>query len=167
MKRAPLHMATALLLASGACLATVRPLPAAAGQAGQGTPAARVHSPYAPVSLPREAKAYYQLAKGISDLHVRSTASGNLIRFSYRVTDPQKAQQLADPKATAYLYGEASHAMLVVPVMDQIGALRQSGQLEAGQEYWMVFSNKGGPIKRGDRVSVLVGSLHIDGLVVE
>jgi len=55
----------------------------------------------------------------------------------------------------------------VIPVMDQVGALRQTGSLEAGQEYWMVFSNKGGPIKRGDRVSILVDSLRIDGLVVE
>ncbi|EGC99086.1 hypothetical protein B1M_38356, partial [Burkholderia sp. TJI49] len=96
-----------------------------------------------------------------------STASGNLIRFSYRVADPRKARLLADNRATAYLYGEASHAMLVVPTMDQVGALRQTGNLEVGQEYWMVFSNKGNPIKRGDRVSVLIGSLHIDGLVVE
>ncbi|WP_126286130.1 hypothetical protein [Burkholderia stagnalis] len=154
----------ALLLAFGACLAAVRPQPAAAGQ---GAPAARAHSPYQPVSLPRQAKAYYQLAKGIDDLHVRSTASGNLIRFSYRVADPQKARPLADVKTTVYLYGEASHALLVIPVMDQIGALRQTGRLEAGQEYWMVFSNKGEPIKRGDRVSVLIDSLHIDGLVVE
>ncbi|KVL60747.1 hypothetical protein [Burkholderia ubonensis] len=164
MKRSTFRTASVLLLAGGACLAAVRPLPAAAGQ---GAPAARAHSPYLPVSLPRQARAYYQLAKGVDDLHVRSTASGNLIRFSYRVTDPRKALPLADKRATAYLYGEASHAMLVVPVMDQIGALRQSGQLEVGQEYWMVFSNKGEPIKRGDRVSVLIGSLHIDGLVVE
>ncbi|OMG71590.1 hypothetical protein [Burkholderia ubonensis] len=164
MKRSTFRTAAALLLAFGACVAAVRPQPAAAGQAA---PAAQRHSPYQPVSLPRQAKAYYQLAKGIDDLHVRSTASGNLIRFSYRVTDPQKARPLADTKATAYLYGEASHALLVIPVMDQIGALRQTGHLEAGQEYWMVFSNKGEPIKRGDRVSVLIDSLHIDGLVVE
>ncbi|KUZ81313.1 hypothetical protein [Burkholderia ubonensis] len=164
MKRSTFRTASVLLLAGGACVAAVRPLPAAAGQ---GAPVVRGHSPYQPVSLPRQARAYYQLAKGIDDLHVRSTASGNLIRFSYRVTDPRKARPLADGKATAYLYGEASHAMLVVPVMDQIGALRQSGQLEVGQEYWMVFSNKGEPIKRGDRVSVLIGTLHIDGLVVE
>ncbi|MGU7769087.1 hypothetical protein ACV229_02745 [Burkholderia sp. MR1-5-21] len=164
MKPSTLRTASALLLACGACLAAVRPQPAAAGQAA---PAAQAHSPYRPVSLPRHARAYYQLAKGIDDLHVRSTASGNLIRFSYRVTDPQTARAIADTKAAAYLYGQTSHALLVIPVMDQIGALRQTGQLVAGQEYWMVFSNKGEPIKRGERVSVLIDTLHIDGLVVE
>ncbi|PCE21579.1 hypothetical protein [Burkholderia ubonensis] len=167
MKRSTLRTASALLLAGGACLAAVRPQPAAAGPAAQAAQAAPARSPYRPVSLPRHAKAYYQLAKGIDDLHVRSTASGNLIRFSYRVTDPLMARPLADTKAPAYLYGQASHALLVIPVMDQIGALRQTGQLEAGQEYWMVFSNKGEPIKRGERVSILIDSLHIDGLVVE
>ncbi|RQS03562.1 MULTISPECIES: hypothetical protein [unclassified Burkholderia] len=166
MKRAAWRTAAALLLAGGAYVAVVLPRPAAAGQ---DAPAEAAHrrSPYVPVSLPREAKAYYQMGKGIDDLHVRSTASGNLIRFSYRVVDPDKARLLADTKSTVYLYGETSHAMLVIPVMDQIGALRQTGQLIAGQEYWMVFSNKGGPIKRGERVSILIDSLHIDGLVVE
>ncbi|KVL45947.1 hypothetical protein [Burkholderia territorii] len=164
MKHSTFHTIAAALFAGAACVATLGPEPAMAGDAA---PAARRHSPYQPVSLPRQARAYYRLAKGIDDLHVRSTASGNLIRFSYRVADPRRARPLADKRATAYLYGEASHAMLVVPTMDQVGALRQTGDLEAGQEYWMVFSNKGNPIKRGDRVSVLIGSLHIDGLVVE
>lgn len=167
MKRAAVRAASMLLLAGAACLAAVRPQPAAAGQDAPAGPAAARHSPYLPVSLPRQAKAYYQMAKGIDNLHVRSTASGNLIRFSYRVTDPDKARLLGDTKATVYLYGETSHAMLAIPVMDQIGALRQTGQLETGHEYWMVFSNKGGPIKRGERVSILIDSLHIDGLVVE
>ncbi|AFQ48726.1 hypothetical protein [Burkholderia cepacia] len=166
MKPAAWRTAAALLLAGGACVVAVRPEPAAAGQDAPAA-AARGHSPYVPVSLPREAKAYYQMGKGVDDLHVRSTASGNLIRFSYRVVDPDKARLLADTKATVYLYGETSHAMLVIPVMDQIGALRQTGRMVVGQEYWMVFSNKGGPIKRGERVSILIDSLHIDGLVVE
>jgi hypothetical protein len=31
----------------------------------------------------------------------------------------------------------------------------------------MVFSNKGNLVKAGDRVNVLIGSFHIDGLVVQ
>lgn len=51
--------------------------------------------------------------------------------------------------------------------MDTVGQLRQVGQLEPGRSYWMVFSNKGNLIKVGDRVSVLAGAMHIDGLAVE
>jgi hypothetical protein len=31
----------------------------------------------------------------------------------------------------------------------------------------MAFSNKGRPVKRGDRVSVVIGAFHADGLVVD
>ncbi|MFJ1256594.1 hypothetical protein [Cupriavidus sp. CuC1] len=124
-------------------------------------------SPYSPVKVPKNAKIYYELYRGVGDLHVRRTASGNLIRFSYRVTDPWIAKVLGDKNATPYLLGRRSQALLQIPVMDKIGQLRQSGPLAVGQEYWMVFSNKGNLIKAGDRVNVMIGSFHIDGLVVE
>jgi hypothetical protein len=31
----------------------------------------------------------------------------------------------------------------------------------------MVFSNKGDLVKRGDRVNVIIGSFHADGMMVE
>jgi len=45
--------------------------------------------------------------------------------------------------------------------------LRQATELESGKTYWMVFSNKGGPVKPGDHVSVVVGAFRVDGLVVQ
>src|SRR5258708_25184396 len=84
-------------------------------------------SPYRAVRVPTRAKNYYQSAWGIDNLLVRQTASGNLIRFSYRVVDPARAKQLGDKQATAYLVGLRSHAMLHIPVMDKIGQLRQTG----------------------------------------
>jgi hypothetical protein len=51
--------------------------------------------------------------------------------------------------------------------MEQIGPLRQTGEAEVGKAYWMVFSNKGNLVKAGDRVSVIVGTYHIDDLMVE
>lgn len=124
-------------------------------------------SPYQPVQLPKHAKTYYKAYGGVDNLTVRRTASGNLLRFSYRVTDPVRAKGLGEANATPYLLGQRSHALLQIPVMDKIGQLRQTGMPEAGQEYWMVFSNKGNVIKAGDRVNVMIGSFHIDGLLVE
>jgi hypothetical protein len=162
----------AVRLASSVCLAATLVQGVVAQQsapAAPGPPAASTlrHSPYLPVSLPQRAKNYYGVVKGIDSLSVRRTASGNLIRFSYRVTDPVAAHLLGEKTATAYLYGQTSHAVLEIPVMDKVGPLRQTGPLQAGQEYWMVFSNKGGPIKAGERVDVFIGSLHVDGLIVE
>ncbi len=124
-------------------------------------------SPYHPAGLPSSARGYYQSIWGIDNLLVRQTASSNLIRFSYRVTDPALAKPLGDNRAKPYLVGQRSHAVLEIPVMDKIGQLRQTGTAEAGKEYWMVFSNKGNLVKSGDRVNVVIGAFHVDGLIVE
>ena len=124
-------------------------------------------SPYRPVKLTQNAKTYYVAAWGIDRLKVSYTASGNLIRFSYRVMEPARAQVLGDKKATPYLYAHRSHAVLQVPVMDKVGQLRQTGTPKAGQEYWMVFSNKGNLVRRGDRVNVMIGAFRAEGLMVE
>lgn len=146
--------------------------PAPASVPGQGMPSAAAHtgtprtSPYRP-GVPASARDYYQSLWGIDNLLVRQTASGNLIRFSYRVTDPARAKALGDKKATPYLVGQRSHAVLQIPVMNKIGQLRQTGLPEAGKEYWMVFSNKGNLVKPGDRVNVVIGTFRADGLMVE
>src|SRR5512135_346334 len=124
-------------------------------------------SPYLPGNTPDSAKGYFQAAWGVDNMLVRQTASGNLIRFSYRVTDPARAKELGDDHATPYLYGQRSRAVLHIPVMDKVGQLRQTGVAETGKEYWMVFSNKGNLVRPGDRVNVIIGSFHADGLMVE
>jgi hypothetical protein len=45
--------------------------------------------------------------------------------------------------------------------------LRQSSTPEAGKSYWMAFSNSGRVVKRGDRVDVVIGLFHANGLLVE
>jgi hypothetical protein len=104
---------------------------------------------------------------GIDDIHVRSTASGSLIRFSYRVVDADKADILNNKKVAPYLFDEKNGLALQVPTMEQVGQLRQVAAPVNGREYWMAFSNKGRSVKPGSRVTVIVGRLRIDGLVVE
>ena len=138
-------------------------------QAQQEYSASSAHktSQYHQSKLTEHAKVYYKATWGVDNLKVNQTASGNLIRFSYRVINPELAKTLGDNKATPHLYGERSRAVLDIPVMDKIGQLRQTGAGETGKEYWMVFSNKGKLIKIGDRVNVIIGSFHADGLIVE
>jgi hypothetical protein len=110
---------------------------------------------------------YYTSAWGVDKLKVSSTMSGNLIRFSWRVTDPEKARILNDKRSTPALEAPRSNAVLQVPVMDKVGMLRQAPVPVVGQEYWMVFSNKGNLVRPGDRVNVVIGNFHADGLMVE
>lgn len=141
--------------------------PTASARARAAAPAPRKKSPYKPESVTLGARNYYAATLGVDDLKVRRTNAGNLIRFSYRVVDPGKARSFGDRQAAPYLVGHTSRAMLHVPVMDKVGPLRQAAQPEAGKEYWMVFSNKGDVVKAGERVSVVVGRLRVDGLRVE
>lgn len=130
-------------------------------------PRVRRTSPYRPTAMPNRGTLFYASAWGVDRLRVAETASGNLIRFSYRVVEPARAQALADRNATAYLVGLRSRAVLQIPMLEKVGPLRQGGPALLGQEYWMTFSNRGQPVKRGDRVNVVIGAFHAEGLVVE
>ncbi len=114
----------------------------------------------------RQAMMYGKLW-GVDDIHVRSTASGSLIRFSYRVVDADKAMLLNDQKATPYLIDEKARVALQVPVTEKVGQLRQVAMPLNGREYWMVFSNKGRYVKPGNHVDVVIGKFRVEGLVVE
>jgi hypothetical protein len=124
-------------------------------------------SRYRAVELSQHAIEHYQTIWGVDSFVVRSVESGQMIRFSYRVIDGEKATAVNDKKATPYLIDEAAHVKLVVPMMEKVGQLRQSAAPESGKSYWMVFSNKGDFVKRGDRVSVEIGKFRVDGLVIE
>ena len=110
---------------------------------------------------------YYKVVWGIDSLSVKWTESGEVIRFSWRVLDPQLAKVLNDKKAEPSLIDPQARVSLVVPVMEKIGQLRQTQPPEAGRSYWMAFSNKGRLVKRGDRVNVVVGPFRAEGLVVD
>jgi hypothetical protein len=124
-------------------------------------------SPYHGMKLSEKARAYYPAAWGVDHLRATYTSSGNLIRFSYRVVEPKLAKPLGDHESTPQLYAPRSHAMLSIPTMEKIGQLRQLNTAEADKEYWMVFSNKGNLVRPGDRVNVIIGKFHADGLLVE
>ena len=110
---------------------------------------------------------YFQGVWGIDSLTVRYTESGELIRFSWRVLDPAKAATLNDKAAEPILFDPQAGVQLVVPQMEKVGKLRQSSTPIEGKSYWMVFSNSGRRVRRGDRVMVQIGQFHADWLVVE
>ena len=93
--------------------------------------------------------------------------SGQLVRFSYRVIDVKKAQPLHDRASEPALLDEKEHAVLQVPTMEKVGPLRQSQPPEYGKSYWMAFSNKGSIVKAGHRVSIVIGAIRLDGLIVQ
>jgi hypothetical protein len=162
---------TGIRLMLSGLIATTALLGSAPAQSPQATlPISKkpaTHSSYQPSHFPKRAEMYYETLWGVDSLVVRSVESGELIRFNYRVLDATKAKPLNDKKSEPTLIDERAHVKLVVPSLEKVGQLRQSSPPEAGKVYWMAFSNKGGFVKRGDKVSVVIGKFHADGLEVQ
>src|SRR5580700_5089388 len=130
-------------------------------------PVAAVQSRYQPSRFAGRAGKYYQLVWGVDSLHVKAVESGEIIRFTYRVLDAEKAMVLNDKKLEPSLIDPQAGVSLVVPSLEQVGILRQGATPEAGKFYWMAFSNSGRRVKRGDHVDVVIGQFRAQGLVVD
>jgi hypothetical protein len=178
LTRATASALAGLLAAAATPAQTTSPQPATAAQgpaakpvtgAAPSPPAQRsvTASHYRPDRFAGRAGTYYRLIWGVESLAVKWAESGEIIRFSYRVLDPEKAKTLNDKRLEPSLIDPQAGVQLVVPSMEKIGQLRQSSTPEAGKSYWMAFSNKGRPVKRGHRVSVVIGKFRADGLVVD
>ena len=153
--------AVALVLLTAAATASA---PTASTSSAPAKPM-KVH--YAPDRFAGRAGLYYRLVWGVDSLSVKWGESGEVVRFSYRVLDANKAKILNDKKLEPSLIDPHAGVKLVVPAMENVGQLRQTAAPENGKAYWVVFSNKGRPVKHGDHVNVVIGAFHADGLVVD
>lgn len=169
------------LILVAALFATSMVLPAATMRAGQTAEKPGATTPLAssPSSPPRairplpmgamspKARIYYQSVWGVDILGVKAVSSGLMLRFSYLVLDANRAKALNDKKADPVLIDAKSGAKLEIPMLEKVGKLRQTSTPENGRQYWMVFSNKGTLVKRGDKVDIVIGPFHANGLVVQ
>jgi hypothetical protein len=161
--------ATGMLLLAGILVSSISVLPVRGQTTTQsGIPKAIAPSThYQPDRFAGRASKYYQFVWGVDSLSAKWAESGEIIRFSYRVLDADKAAALNEKKNEPALIDPQAGVKLVVPSLEKVGQLRQSGTPEAGRVYWMAFSNKGRLVKRGDRVTVLIGGFRAEGLVVD
>ena len=121
-----------------------------------------------PVRIPNREAAILEAVWGIEAPSVKAVESGVILRFSYRVLDPEKAKPLNDRKFSPVLECPEKGVQLVVPSLEKVGQLRQAPHtIEAGKSYWMAFSNSGRPVKPGDHVDVVIGNFRANGLTVE
>jgi len=107
-------------------------------------------------------------AAGIKIKSLHLSAAGNLIDFRYKVTDPEKATSFfRDKKNQPYLIDSATGALFSVP-NTKIGALRTSPKnLVADKVNFMMFANPGAFLKRGSKVTLVIGALKAENLTVE
>lgn len=110
---------------------------------------------------------YIKRTWGIDIDSVRLISSGYMLKFSYRVLEPDKAKPLNDKSNRPYLMDPASGVTLSVPALENVGEVRQSSTPLANHIYFMVFGNPGKIVQPGNRVSIAIGKFHVDGLVVQ
>ena len=122
---------------------------------------------YHPTRFPKRAESFYGMVWGLDSLSVKAVESGALIRFSYRILDPEKAKILNDKKVEAYLDSPQRNVRLSIPSLEKVGQLRQATTEQSGKTYWMAFSNPRRTVKPGDRVNITIGTFHANGLVVD
>ena len=158
-----------LLLLAGVLASSILAFQAAAQTASPTAKPKSTATPmhYQPDRFAGRAGRYYALVWGVDSLSVKYTESGEVIRFSYRVLDPSRAKMLNDKKNEPSLIDPRAGVKLVVPSLEKVGQLRQSSTPETGRLYWMAFSNKGRPVKKGDHVDVVIGQFRAEGLVVD
>lgn len=107
---------------------------------------------------------------GIEPVSLRRTAADTLVDFRYRVIEPDKAVQLVNSKAPAFLLDEGSGIQFPVPESQTVGTMRQTSRNvppQAGRIYFMLFANPGRFIQVGNTVSVVVGGAKVATLKVQ
>ena len=105
---------------------------------------------------------------GIRVESVRLSANGYVVDFRYKVLDPKKATALGDPEAKPYLVDRTTGAKLSVPSTPKVGPLRQSAEsLTTGRVYFTLFANKGKAVRKGSKVTVVIGDFKAANLAVQ
>lgn len=105
---------------------------------------------------------------GIEVKGLRLSASGYMLDFRFRVTDPDRAAGFFGKGIDTYLIDPESGARLIVPRPPKVGALRQNTDPPIqGRIYFVMFANPGRFIQSGKKVTVVMGETEIRDIMVQ
>jgi hypothetical protein len=104
---------------------------------------------------------------GVKVLRISLSAEGYMLDFRYRVFDPEKAMPLFDRKIKPVLIDEATGAVFAVPEPPKTGSLRTTRPPERDTNYFIIFAHPGRYVKKGSKVTVVIGDFKAKNLVVE
>jgi hypothetical protein len=94
---------------------------------------------------------------GVRVVRVAATGGGGLLDLRYEVVNPDVAAVVHDPKTPPALVDERSGLVIGQLLMGHM----HKGQSKAGLTYYLVFLNPGDAVRRGDRVSVVLGGARL------
>ena len=103
---------------------------------------------------------------GVKPVAIRVVGGDHFIDFRYRVLDPDKAATLLSRKNTPYLIDEVTGKVHTVPVT-KLGPMRASAvKPKADKNYVVLFGNPDRGIKKGSRVTVVIGDFRAEHMTV-
>jgi hypothetical protein len=102
-------------------------------------------------------------ADGVKVTHVAITGDGGLVDLRFQVIDPSLAAAIHDPTDPPAVVDEQSG----VVVHDLFMGHSHNAPFHAGVSYYLIFLNPGNLLQRGSQVSVLLGNVQIQHVIVQ
>jgi hypothetical protein len=142
-----LGVVTGVALVGGALLAL--------GTGGRPSPAARVVQPR---PLPAAVSAAGLVARsGVRVVRVSASGGGGLLDLRYEVVDPDTAAAVHDAATPPAIVDDRTGGVIAGLFMGHM----HHGRAKAGVTYPLVFTNPGNAVRRGDRVSIVLGDARL------
>lgn len=110
---------------------------------------------------------YFERRYGIDQLRVHSISSGASLEFHCQVLDASKAKALKEARVAPVMIERKTGTKLSVPATENSGKSSRTAAPEAGQEYRVVFGNRDKIVRPGNLVDLVIGTVHLSGLIVE
>lgn len=99
---------------------------------------------------------------GVRVVRVAATGGGGLLDLRFQVVDPDRAAAVHDAETPPALVDERTGGAIAGLLMGHT----HHGRLKAGVTYYLVFENPGSLVRRGDRVSVVLGAARLEHVLV-
>lgn len=93
---------------------------------------------------------------------VAVTGAGGLVDLRYQVLDPNAASAVHDPANPPAVVDERTGLVVQNLLMNHA----HSGAYRAGATYYLVFENPGNWVRRGAKVTVLLGNARLEHVTV-
>ena len=99
---------------------------------------------------------------GVRITQVAVTGGGGLLDLRFQVLDPNRANSLHDAATPPAVLDENTGLV----VRDLLMSHAHTGKYTAGETYYLVFENPGNWVRRGSKVTVLLGQAQVQHVVV-
>jgi hypothetical protein len=100
---------------------------------------------------------------GVRLVRVAVTGGGGLLDLRYQVVDPNKAVAVHEGQTPPAIIDERTGLVINQLLMGHA----HKGQLKPAVSYYLVFENTGNWVRRGAKVTVLLGDAQVEHVVVK